>query len=393
MSATMTPAILTRHPRARLATAAALMALIALAGCGKDGDKDAKAAPTPRAVKTDYVRTQALGGSLTSPGQLVSREEAAVNAQINGYPVAKVMVDVGDQVKEGQPLVQLDDTLLRSQIDQAQAVVNQFNIQAQQASSQAQRVEGLDKSGALSQEAIDQRRFAGETAKAQAAAQLASLKDLQTREAKMVVRAPVSGVIMERNVRPGDMSSAGAQPMFRIIRDDKVELEAQVPESSLATIRPGTPAQVILPDGRKIGGQVRMIAPSVDANTKLGKVRIALPVEPGIRPGGYGQALFNGSAQPVNAVPETALNYDADGVSLMVVDQTNHVHKVKVTTGQRGGGYVELLTGPPAGSRVLLGASSFVLEGDVVKPVDAAPAPAPAAAPAAVATPKPAAKK
>jgi HlyD family secretion protein len=372
MSATMTPAFLTRHSRSSIA-AAAVLALVALSGCGdKSADKAATGVQSVRAVKTDYVRTQSLGGSLATPGLLVSREEAAVNAEINGYPVAKVLVDVGDQVKAGQPLVQLDDTLLRSQIDQAQAIYNQADIAAKQAAAQAQRVEGLDKSGALSQEAIDQRRFAGDTAKAQAAAQAASLKDLQTRASKMVVRAPVSGQIMARNVRPGDMSSAGGQPMFQIIRDNLVELEAQVPETSLATIKPGTGAQVILPDGRKINGQVRIIAPSVDANTKLGKVRIALPVEQGIRPGGYGQAVFNGSAMPVNAVPETALNYDADGVSLMVADQTNHVHKVKVTTGQRGGGYVELLTGPPPGSRVLLGASSFVLEGDLVKPVDVA---------------------
>jgi HlyD family secretion protein len=371
MSSTMTPAFLARHPRARLA-AAALLTLVALSGCGGKDDKtaDAKAGPTLRAVKTDLIRSQSLGGSLASPGLLVSREEAAVNAQINGYPVAKVLVDVGDQVKAGQPLVQLDDTLLRSQIDQAQAIYNQAEVGARQAAAQAQRVEGLDKSGALSQEAIDQRRFAGETAKAQAAAQAASLKDLQTRASKMVVRSPVSGLVMERNVRPGDVSSGSGTPMFRIIRDDQVELEAQVPETALASIKPGTGAQVVLPDGRKITGQVRMIAPSVDANTKLGKVRIALPVQPGIRPGGYGQALFNGSAQIVTTAPEAALNYDADGVSLMVVDQTNHVHKVKVTTGQRGGGFVELLSGPLAGSRVLLGSSSFVLEGDLVKPVD-----------------------
>jgi HlyD family secretion protein len=384
MSPTMTPVFLIRHPRARV-TAAALLTLVALSGCGGKGDDKKPAAKdaTLRAVKTDYIRTQSLGGSLASPGVLVSREEAAVNAQINGYPVAKVLVDVGDQVKAGQPLVQLDDTLLRSQIDQAQAVYNQAEVGARQAAAQAQRIEGLDKSGALSQEAIDQRRYAGETAKAQAAAQAASLKDLQTRASKMVVRSPVSGVVMERNVRPGDVSSGAGTPMFRIIRDDQVELEAQVPETALASIKPGTGAQVVLPDGRKISGQVRMIAPSVDTNTKLGKVRIALPVQPGIRPGGYGQALFSGSAQSVTAAPEGALNYDADGVSMMVVDRTNHVHKVKVTTGQRGGGFVELLSGPPAGSRVLLGSSSFVLEGDVVKPIDVAQtAAAPTAMPA-----------
>jgi HlyD family secretion protein len=387
MSLIMIPALLVSNPRARIA-ATALLSVVVLAGCGgKDKTEAGKAGPVARAVKTDYVRTQVLGGALAAPGVLISREEAAVNAEVNGYRVARVLVDVGDQVKAGQPLVELDDTLLRSQIDQAQALANQANVQAQQAAAQAQRVEGLDKTGALSTEQIEQRRYAAETAKAQAAAQAASLKDLQTRASKMTVRAPVSGVIMERLVRPGDLSAAGGQPMLRIIRDDQVELQAQVPETSLVAIRPGTAAAVNLPDGRTINGKVRMIEPSVDANTKLGRVRITLPVEAGIRPGGYGQALFSGSTRSVTAVPETALRYDADGVSLMVVDQTHHVKQVKVTTGQRGAGFVELLTGPPPGSRVLLGASSFVLEGDVVDPVDVAAnahsAPAqPAAAPA-----------
>ena len=386
MSVIMIPAHFVRNPRVRVA-ATVLLSVMVLAGCGKDQTEAAKAGPVLRAVKTDYVRTQVLGGALSAPGGLISREEAAVNAEVNGYRVARVLVDVGDQVKAGQPLVELDDTLLRSQIDQAQALANQSNVQAQQAAAQAQRVEGLDKTGALSTEQIEQRRYAAETAKAQATAQGASLKDLQTRAGKLVVRAPVSGVIMERNVRPGDLSAAGGQPMLRIIRDDQVELQAQVPETSLSAIKPGAAAIVNLPDGRNINGQVRIIEPSVDANTKLGRVRIALPVEAGIRPGGYGQALFSGSTRSVTAVPETALRYDADGVSVMVVDQTHHVKQVKVTTGQRGGGLVELITGPPPGSRVLLGASSFVLEGDVVDPVDVAAnrasPPAPAAAPAA----------
>jgi HlyD family secretion protein len=387
MSATMTPALLVKTPRVRLAVLA-LLSTLALAGCGgKDKADAAKAGPALRAVKTDYVRTQVLGGGVAAPGILVSREEAAVNAEVNGYRVAKVLADVGDQVKAGQPLVELDDTLLRAQIDQAQAIFNQADVQSKQAVAQAQRVEGLDKSGALSLEQIEQRRYAADTAKAQAAAQAASLKDLQTRAGKLVVRAPVSGVVMERNVRPGDESAAGGQPMFRIIRDDLVELEAQVPETSLAAVRVGTAAAVALPDGRTINGKVRMVAPSVDANTKLGQVRITLPVDPAIRPGGYGQALFSGSTRTVTAVPETALLYDADGVSLMVVDQADRVHKAKVSTGQRGSGFVELLSGPPPGSRVLLGASSFVLEGDKVDPVDANPPGAPAPPAVTPATP------
>lgn len=374
MNLPMTPAQFAKQGTTKVA-AAAFLTLLVLSGCGGKDDKPeakpaAKSQGPARAVRTATVEQRAIEGGLSAPGVLVSREEAAVSAEVTGFRVAKVLADMGDQVRAGQPLVELDDTLLRSQIDQAQALSAQAEVQARQAAAQATRVDGLDRTGALAQEQIEQRRFAAETARAQAAAQAASLKDLQTRASKMVVRAPVSGVVLERTVRPGDLSGTGGAPMFRIVRGNEVELEAQVGENDLSAIRPGSAVTVTLPDAAKFSGTVRLVAPSVDANTKLGKVRVRLPVSSQLRPGGFGKASFSGSGVPVLAIPETALRQDADGISVMVVDATNHVRQVKVKTGRRGGGYVELISGPTVGSRVLLGASSFVLEGDLVKPVN-----------------------
>ena len=100
----------------------------------------------------------------------------------------------------------------------------------------------------------------------------------------------------------------------------------------------------------------------------------ALPVRPDLRPGGFGRAVFTGLSRTVTAVPEGAIRYDADGASVMVVGADNRVRQVAAKTGQHAGGYVELVQGPPAGSRVLLGASTFVLPGDVVRPVQTAAA-------------------
>lgn len=367
--------------------AVTLVATALVAGCGKK--KEAPPA-TPAAattssaqaklVKVARVEPRTLAGGIEASGVLISREEAAVAAEVTGFRVAKVMADVGSSVKAGDPLVQLDDSLLKSQIDQQTALLAQSEVAAKQAESQAQRVSGLDNSGVLPQEQIEQRRFQAQSSRAQATAQAASLRDLKTRQSKMTVRAPVSGLVMERNVRPGDLSGSGT-PMFRIIRDDLVELEAQVAEGEVANLHTGQSVQVTLPSGRGLQGVVRMIAPLVDPQTKLGRVRVTLPVSADLRPGGFGRASFGASAASGLTVPETALRYDADGVTVMVVDDQNKVRKVPVRAGRRSGGYVELVKGPPVGSRVLLGAASFVLEGDVVKPQEVANAPvAPAAA-------------
>jgi HlyD family secretion protein len=365
--------------------AAALLTLAVLSGCGdKEAAKPRDAAPAAgakgpanaRAVRTALVERRALAGGVSASGVLVSREEAAVSAEVTGYRVARVLVDTGAYVRAGQPLVQLDDTLIRAQVDQARALAEQAEVAARQAASQAERVRGLDGTGALAQEQIDQRRFNAESTRAAANAQAASLRDLQARASKMTVRAPVSGIVLERTVRPGDLSGTGGAPMFRIARDGLVELDAQVAESSLPSIRIGAPATVSLPDGRSVQGVVRLIGPSVQADSKLGNVRVALPAGQGLRPGGFGQAVFGDLSASTLSVPETALRYDADGVSVMVVGAGNKVARVPVKTGRRGGGYAELVSGPAEGTRVLLGASSIVLEGDVVKPVDAPAAPA-----------------
>ena len=354
----------------RLGIAALIALSLGVAGCGKKPAPPVDERKNARAVRVSTVDMRPMASGLTASGLLVSREEAAVNPELSGYRVAKVYVEVDAKVAEGQPLAQLDDTLLRSQIAQQTALVAQQQVAADQAASQAKDVEGLDSQGVLSKETIDQRRFAARSARASLDAQTAQLRDLQTRDARMTIRAPVAGLVLERNVRPGDVAApSAATPMFRMARDSLVELEADVAEGDMAGIAVGDPVQVSLPDGATIEGRVRLISPSVDPQTKLGKIRVSLPVRDDLRPGGFGRATFAGSSRAVLAAPESAIRYDADGASVMVVDDSDHVRQATVKTGAHGGGFVQLLQGPPAGSRVLQAAAVFVLPGDVVKPI------------------------
>ncbi|WP_372786069.1 efflux RND transporter periplasmic adaptor subunit [Phenylobacterium sp.] len=362
-----------------------LLASLALAGCQKPKAKVTEA-ENARAMRVVRLQPQAISGALTASGDLVPREEAAVLPEVNGYRVARVLVDVGDHVKQGQTLVQLDPALVQAQLAQAEAVAAQAQVQALQAADQAARVKDLDNAGVISQEAIDQRRFQARAAQATAAAQAAALKDIRTRVSKLSVSSPVSGLILERTVRPGDLSAVAATPWFRIARDSEVELSAQVSEDDLANIHPGQHAQVTLPGGEIVQGVVRLVSPQIDNQSKLGAVRVHLPVRSDIRAGGFARAVFSDVTGTVLAAPETAVRYDADGASVMVVGADNRVKKVVVQTGQRGGGLVELTKGPPAGSRIVLNAAAFLLDGDLIKPQEGA-APVAAAQPrAAVAT-------
>jgi HlyD family secretion protein len=357
------------HIRPDIFAGAALIGALALAGCQKPA---AQAEVAPRAVRVARVVNEPLASALTVSGILTPREEAAVTSELSGYKVSKVYVDMGDWVKAGQPLAQLDDTLIRAQIAEQQAVVTQQELAAQRAESQAKNVEGLDNQGVLSQEDIDTRRFQAKSARAAVVAAQAQLDDLKTRQSRLTLRAPVSGPVLARYVRPGDLpaGAASGQPLFRIARDGLIEIDAEVPEDDLAKLKAGQKAEVTLPNGSKVEGVVRLISPEIDQTTKLGRARILLPVRPDLRPGGYAYARLPGVKTNGLVAPDRAVSYDADGAAVYVVDGSNRVHRVAVRTGERAGGFVELLQGPPVGSRVLVTGASFVLDGDKVAPVE-----------------------
>ncbi len=344
----------------------ALGLVAGLIGCQK------KVAEAPRqqarSVSVVTVEAREIEGGLIASGALVPREDIAVYPQLTGYRVARVLVDVGARVAAGQPLVQLDDTLLHAQLAQQAALATQQKVLADEADAQAARVKGLDNEGLLSQEQIDTRRFAARSARAQANAQAAAALDLRTREGLMEVRAPRAGLVIERNVRLGDLAGAGTTPWYRIARDGLVELAADVGEDALGKLRPGSLAKVTLADGAVVPGVVRLVNPAIDTATKLGTVRIALPIRADIRVGGFAKASFTGATRSALAVPETAVRYDANGASVMVLGADDRVNRVPVTTGQRGGGYVELVTGPPDGSRVVEKAAAMLTSADYVRP-------------------------
>ena len=367
---------MTRSPLLTARTSAVFLALalsaFGLSACGKGSSGKTKiegAATAPadmRSVRVIKVESRELTGGLVASGVLVSREEAAVGSELAGFRVARVLVEEGAVVAAGQPLVQLDNTLIQAQIEQQTALVAQQAVAARQSQLQADRVMGLQGQGVVSEEQLQQRQFQAESSRAALAAQTAILNDFKTRQARMTIRAPVSGRVLERTVRPGDISGGGTY--FRIARDNLVELDAEVPERSLSTVQIGDGAEVTLPSGKVVQGKVRLISPRIDAQSRLGRIRVLLPVSNDLRPGGYAQAAFNSATRKATVVPEAAIRFDAEGASVMVVGEGNRVQQVKIKAGQRSDGYVELLEGPPVGATVVKGAGSFVMSGDVVKP-------------------------
>lgn len=337
----------------------AIAPLIALAvACSDKREREAPAAEPPPAVTVAPVALRPLASGVTVSGVLVAREEAAVGAELSGYRVLRVLADESDAVRRGQALALLDPTLLEGEIARAQ-------VAAERARSEYARIADLKGRGVIAEETIAQRGFEARSAEA-------ALADLRTRRARLSLRSPVGGVVLSRALRPGDISGAGGtDPYFRIARDGLFEVDAEVPEDQLAQVRIGNRVPVQLATGERFEGTVRLIGRRVDPQTKLGRVRILLPRDRSQRVGGFATASLGEGTRTVPAVPERAVQYTAGGATVSVIGAGDRVQRVPVRTGGRAGGYVELLSGPRSGARVILGGGALVLPGDRVRPVPA----------------------
>jgi HlyD family secretion protein len=343
-----------------LATAAAAIAL-GLAGCQAPAAANVTTGQTQaRMVSVVRVGMQPIAGGISTSGLLAPRNQVAVGPDLTGYRVAKLDVEEGDWVKEGQPLLEMDGSILRAQLDQQLALASEQYAAA--------RVAAADVQSVLPEEQIQARRFTANSALAAARAADASANEMRTKVAHLILRAPVSGLVIQRNVNLGDISGGtGTNPWFVMADGGEIELYADVAEADFGKMRPGLRATVTLADDTKVEGVVRLVGPRVDATTRLGKVRISLPVKPDIRSGGYARASFIDLTRAVPALPETAVRYDANGASVMVVGADGKLSQAPVRTGERGGGYVELLSGPPPGTVVVAKAAAQLLPGDYIK--------------------------
>src|SRR3569833_149307 len=256
--------------RATLAVAAALL-VSGVAACGKTPD----AAPTNKTALTvtaAVVQTTPLNRTVNASGTVAAWQEVVVASETGGLNITAVLVDEGSHVREGQQLTQLDDRALRAQVRQSEAGVASAKAVLAQQSAALKRAQELHAKGYLAQSALDTAVANEKPAAAQVLTAEAGLGESQAKLSQASVRAPVSGLITSRTAVKGNVISVGAE-LFRLVRDDQVELNAQIPEADLPFVHAGMAASVHGPQGSTTG-RVRVVTPQVDPQTRLGLARI-----------------------------------------------------------------------------------------------------------------------
>ena len=370
----------------RLGVVAAGLAMIGtLAACGGHSDgAEAKADENRgrQTVTAATVRLVNLPRVLTASGTVSAWEEVPVGAETGGLVATAVYVDEGAFVRQGQPLVQLNDSVLRAQVRQQQAQVATARANLARDDAALARAQELKERGFLSQAGLDTAVANQRSSAAALQAAEAALAESQTRLSQTTIRAPVSGRVISRSVTRGQIVQPGTE-LFRMVRDGRLELDAQVPEADLPLVRAGQTAAIVGEEGGGVVGTVRIVTPEVDPQTRLGVARIALPAGAAVRPGMFARAEIDVGAQPALVVPSGAIVYREGKAGVYVIGANGAVAFRAVVTGARQGDDLAV-TGLRAGERVVVSGAGFLGDGDLVT-VSAGQAAAPAAAPKAAA--------
>ena len=369
-------------PFTALGSAALLLAAAITLSVRAADDKAASAAPKPAlTVNVTQPQPAILPVRVTANGNIAAWQEASVGTEANGLRMAEVRVNVGDVVKRGQVLATFAPDTLNADVAQIRAAVAEAEATLAEASANAQRARGLQATGALSEAAINQYFTAERTAKARLDAQRAMAQMQQLRLKQTQVLAPDFGVISARSATVGAVLPAG-QELFRMIRQGRLEWRAEVASNDLASLKPGMPARVTAGNAPVIQGTVRMVAPTVDAQTRNGIVYVDLPKgsDGAARAGMFARGEFELGSGTGLTLPQSAVLL-RDGFSYVLrVGPDSKVTQLKVGTGRRVGDRIEVTRGLEAGARVVAAGGGFLTDGDTVRVVDAAAAkPAPAA--------------
>jgi RND family efflux transporter MFP subunit len=363
-------------------------------------------------VEVIQVGRSTRDNDLELPGSIQAITEAPILARASGY-IQRRLVDIGDRVRAGQPLAEIDAPELDEQVRQAKANLQQTHAALDQALANfeqgkadmefarvtAQRWSRLLSRGVVSRQENDQyqTQYQSRIANVQAlekaiavqrsniAAAEANLARLQEMQGYKVVKAPFAGIITLRNVDVGALVNAGGTLLFRIAQTETLRTYVNVPQTHASFVRPGQPARLRVSNlpGRSFAGAVARTANSLDPNSRTMLVEVHVPnADAALLPGMYAQVdLSAARADPPLLVPSDALIVRADGTRVALVHPDHLVHLQKIEVGRDYGDRLEVLAGLREGDTIIPNAGDLAREGLQVDPVPMAEKTLPTAVP------------
>ena len=356
-----------------------------------EAHEEQQALPRVQVLKVGRSTRQS---GLQLPGNILPITEAPILARADGY-IERRLVDIGDRVRAGQPLAQIDAPELTDQVAQARATVRQVQAALEQATANVQqgktdmelarvmakRSSQLVAKGAVSRQDDDQSQAqynsklaalqslekAIDVQRANVAAAQSNVARLEKMQSYCQVQAPFDGVITLRNVDVGALVNSGSTLLFRIAQTATLRTYVNVPQAYAGSIHPGEPAILSVSNlpGRQFTGQISRSASALDPNSRTLLVEIHVPNADGaLLPGMYAQVeLRSVRAEPPLLVPSDAMIVRSDGAQVAVVGSDHTVHLQKIEVGRDYGDRLEVLKGLREGDTIVSNPGDTVHEG------------------------------
>ena len=350
-----------------------LALLLGACSPASDSEKiDQAGAPGKASLSVELapVEQKSIAVKLSVNGSVAPWQEAIVGSQLSGVRIDSLRVEVGDTVKKGQTLAVFDQETVRADLAQARAGVAEAQALYDQARLNAEMIERIKDEGAVSAQERNQILAAEKSGQAR----LLSAKAMQTQQEirlrNTTVTALDAGVISSRTATLGAVPNPG-QELFRLVRQQRLEWQAEVTAAELSRIKEGM-AVTVFNATEAFKGTVRTISPMINAQSRNGMVYVDVgqAYAKGLKPGMYLNGEFNIGEQLATVIPQTAvIERDGFTYAFTLDEQTSQVQRIKLTVNKAQGEYIEVLNGLQPGQQVVKTGVAFLAHGDLVKVV------------------------
>ena len=307
--------------------------------------------------------------TITASGPLAAKRDQPIGVAGSGGRVVRVLVDAGAWVQAGQVLAVVDRSVQAQEAAQLAAQVEAARANAALAQSNYERAIALQGRGFVSKAEIDSKKATRDAANAQVRVAQAQLAATRAEIGRLNVVAPVSGLVLARSVEVGQIVGPGSGALFRLAEGGQMEMRAQLAQQDLAQVHAGIPATVTpVGSGRSFSGTVWQVAPVIDPQSRLGDVRIAVPFDPALRPGGFAEARITAGTTTAPMLPQSAVLSDEKGNYVYIINGKNEVERREIQIGSVNDNGVTVGSGLSGNEAVVLSAGPFLNPGQKVNP-------------------------
>lgn len=354
--------------------AAALIAFFLFSGGSKEqaggpGATDAGGRGQIPTVSVIVPGRSQVARIVTASGALAARRDQPVGVAGEGGLVRAVMVEAGSWVRQGQVLARIDRSVQSQTAAQLAAQIQVARADAALAQNELERSQALVGRGFVSKADLDRKQAARDAASARVRVAQAQLGATRAQIGRLDIRAPTSGLILARNVEVGQVVTQGSGALFRLALGGDMEMRAQMSQQDLAFVHAGMPASVTpIGGGRSFAGSVWQVAPIIDPQSRQGEVRITVPYDPAIRPGGFAEAKIEAGATTAPLLPQSAVLSDEKGNYVYIINGKNEVERRNIRIGSVDDQGVTIAEGLSGQESVVLSAGPFLNPGQKVAP-------------------------